>query len=401
MATGWSRFAYRFGEYYRTVPSHELWMPPRLSHREWMFSRWDGRPPDRHRAFRSMQDLSRRLISDPPHSCFYSTAYYKEPEQRKMDEKGWQGADLIFDLDGDHLPGVTDRDFPGMLDEIQIQAWRLWNDFLEPDFGFKEEHLQLSFSGHRGFHLHYRDPNLWSLDRDARRELVSHITGDGISVEAVLRGGEHGWRKRIEQGVFNVLGRLNKLNQGDESQRKVLKSFIESRKKAPDSQAKRVSNIELDDLAKKAQVTESRKRLMQPQYRRHVFGKRLNNIFWELVRGDSNVILADAGETDESVTVDIKRVIRWITSLHGKSGLRVTEFPLSRLDPDGSNPFDALQETLPFGQGSPQQLELKVDNITARIGDEEISGSTGQTVNANESLAMFLVLKGWAEPISG
>ena len=30
-----------------------------------------------------------------------------------MADKLWQGADLIFDLDGDHLPGVTDRDFPG------------------------------------------------------------------------------------------------------------------------------------------------------------------------------------------------------------------------------------------------------------------------------------------------
>ena len=26
---------------------------------------------------------------------------------------------LIFDLDGDHLPGVSDRDFPSMLELIQ------------------------------------------------------------------------------------------------------------------------------------------------------------------------------------------------------------------------------------------------------------------------------------------
>ena len=42
-------------------------------------------------------------------------------------------------------------------------------------------------------------------------------------------------------------------------------------------------------------------------------------------------------EADEVVTIDVRRQIRWPTSLHGKSGLRVTEFPLSRLDPDGSN----------------------------------------------------------------
>ena len=36
-----------------------------------------------------------------------------------MAEKGWLGADLIFDLDGDHLPGVSDNDFPAMIDVIQ------------------------------------------------------------------------------------------------------------------------------------------------------------------------------------------------------------------------------------------------------------------------------------------
>ena len=34
-----------------------------------------------------------------------------------------------------------------MIDVIQEQAWSLWNDFLEPDFGFKEEYLQVTFSG--------------------------------------------------------------------------------------------------------------------------------------------------------------------------------------------------------------------------------------------------------------
>ena len=40
-----------------------------------------------------------------------------------MDDKIWQGADLIFDLDGDHLPGVTDRDFPAML-EVSVLKCR-------------------------------------------------------------------------------------------------------------------------------------------------------------------------------------------------------------------------------------------------------------------------------------
>ena len=109
------------------------------------------------------------------HSCFYSTAYWRRPFELKMADKLWQGADLIFDLDGDHLPGVTDRDFPGMLEVIQEQAWSLWNDYLEPEFGFSEDHLQVTFSGHRGFHLHYRDPKLFHLDSEsAQRVGLTH-----------------------------------------------------------------------------------------------------------------------------------------------------------------------------------------------------------------------------------
>ena len=60
------------------------------------------------------------------------------------------------------LPGVTDQVFSTMLNVIQEQAHGLWNDFLlQPEFGFDEQFLQVTFSGHRGFHLHYRDPSLF------------------------------------------------------------------------------------------------------------------------------------------------------------------------------------------------------------------------------------------------
>ena len=79
----------------------------------------------------------------------------------------WQFQDQGYD----HLPGVTDNDYPAMIEVIQGQAWRLWNEFLEPEFGFKEKHAQFTFSGHRGFHIHVRDPNLLHLDSNARREI--------------------------------------------------------------------------------------------------------------------------------------------------------------------------------------------------------------------------------------
>ena len=177
MAEGWSRFALRFSEYYGAKTPEQLWTPPRLRNREWMFVPWGGAPPDRHRAFSDKTELHSYLTSRTPHSCFHSTAYYRDPLNRKMSEKGWLGADLIFDLDGDHLPGVSDTDFPSMIETIQEQAWRLWSEFLHPEFGFKEEYVQTTFSGHRGFHIHVRDPSLMHLDSNARREIVNYIRG--------------------------------------------------------------------------------------------------------------------------------------------------------------------------------------------------------------------------------
>ena len=50
-------------------------------------------------------------------------------------------------------------------------------------------------------------------------------------------------------------------------------------------------------------------------------------LFLNLLKADASVVLGSAGETDEVVTIDVRRQIRWPTSLHGKSGMRVSEFP--------------------------------------------------------------------------
>ena len=96
------------------------------------------------------------------------------------------------------------------------------------------------------------------------------------------------------------------------------------------------------------------------------------------------------------MTVDVKRVIRWVGSLHGKSGLRVTEFPLSRLEPGRSNSFDAMDESSVFSTQNNCKVELIVDDVTARISGQEISGSSGDLFEVHESMATFLGLKGWA-----
>ena len=396
MSVGWARYAFKFGEYYQACKPDDMWYPPRLRSREWMFVGFDDRPPERHRGFRKPDELLAHVVRKIPKSCFYSTAYYLDPNQRSMKDKMLQGADLIFDLDGDHLPGVTDGDFPAMISAIQDQAHQLWFDFLEPEFGFDEKYLQVTFSGHRGFHLHYRSPDIWELDSQARREIVAHIKGEGADVSTIIQGPDSDWKRRIISGVDAVINKLDLAHNGNRQVLKELKGIIDSRRNG-------VGEKRLLTLAEKIQDQGRRVRLVEGYTSGKLstqFGDNLDKIFNDLVIGDKAVVLGNAGETDEVVTIDLKRVIRWPTSLHGKSGMKVVEFPLDRLDPHGPNPFDPLLEAVPWRMGEP---DVKVKSIKSdvryRIGTAEGELDEGEEYNVDEATATFLVLKRWADPI--
>ena len=402
MAEGWSRFALRFSEFYQSLSINDLWGPPRFRSREWMFIPWGSRPPDRHRGFTDKSELLHYLRSKSPHSCFHSTAYYRDPYQRKMSDKGWLGADLIFDLDGDHLPGVSDGNFPAMIELIQEQAWKLWSEFLEPEFGFQEQYVQTSFSGHRGFHIHVRDPAYLQLDSNARRQLVNYIRGEGVSVNAVVGNAEGGWKTRVETGIEGVLQNLQGIASGQpdkKSRLNELHEIMKQRIRNPNCTVKSCSRSKLEQLAEQS-LDEERVTRLRDDHSLRVFPGDNTSIFWELVKGDSSVVLGTAGETDENVTVDVKRVIRWIGSLHGKCGLRVTEIPLSRLNPDATDAFDPLTEAVALSGESTHKIELTKDDVTARISDTYVEGGSGEIFDVPESMATFLSLKGWGSLIS-
>lgn len=397
MASGWARFAHRFGQYYQHAP---LWSPPRIKTREWMFIPFGGAPPLRHKSFSSVAQVQSFLSQRAMHSCFYSTAYWRRPYELKMAEKLWQGADLIFDLDGDHLPGVTDRDFPGMLAVIQDQAWSLWNDFLEPEFGFKEDHLQVTFSGHRGFHLHYRDPALFHLDSEARRELVSHIRGEGVDVQGGLARYHDqqakGWTQRIREGMDAMIVTLREIHRGSEGSTSELRR-LESELQAMQDREGTTSQRSAAAIRRLAELMDHDQRVARLKDGKFEVLGNYQALFLNLLKADASVVLGSAGETDEVVTIDVRRQIRWPTSLHGKSGMRVSEFPLSRLDPDGHDPYNPLNEAFVLGLDQTAEVEWTVDDAIAQFGDRRLESSVGERIQVHESAATFLVLKGWAQ----
>ncbi|HJM45257.1 MAG TPA: DNA primase small subunit domain-containing protein, partial [Candidatus Poseidoniaceae archaeon] len=348
-SSDWARYALKFGDYYRNA---ELWTPPRLRMREWMLSPFGTNKPLRHKSFSSVSNLREFLVNRTPASVFYSTAYWNDPNELKMSDKGWKGADLIFDLDGDHLPHINPYNFPEMLETIREYAWNLWYDFLEPDFGFDEKYLQVTFSGHRGFHLHYRDPNIFHLDSSARRELVNHIRGNSVDVDK-SRNTEgwinaNGWPNKVVEGSKNLIEKIDFINNNEGSvEAKILtNSLLESMGEKYMTKNKK-PKAPFKNMIEKFKGKGVKEQIMTGKFTR--LGEKNKQVFEELIKADQSIILSKSGETDDPVTVDVRRVIRYPTSLHGKSGLKVTEFPLHRLDPDNNNKFDPLTEAVVFG----------------------------------------------------
>ena len=111
----------------------------------------------RHLGFRDLKELRSFLKKQVPLHAYHSSTYYNKPNARTMDEKGWLGADLVFDLDADHLDDVENMSLEEMLAAVKIEFHKLLDSYLLGDFGFDEKDVQIVFSGGRGYHAHVRN----------------------------------------------------------------------------------------------------------------------------------------------------------------------------------------------------------------------------------------------------
>ncbi len=181
----------KFREYYLKA---ELYIPMEFSRREWAFVPIDSFPDfvmNRHISFSSYEELKRYVVSKTPMHAYYSSAYYSDPSA-EMDRKGWMGADLIFDIDADHMPKRS-------LKAAKMEVFKLVK-ILTDDFGIDERDLEVVFSGHRGYHVHVYDESLRGLDPSERREIADYLT---------LKGLKPGWSTQ-GQRVERCMERLNK-----------------------------------------------------------------------------------------------------------------------------------------------------------------------------------------------
>ncbi|OGD48061.1 MAG: hypothetical protein A3K76_01765 [Euryarchaeota archaeon RBG_13_57_23] len=340
-----------FSRHYRQTA---LAMPDRFSKREFGFMFYDRQGMVRHTAFPTRASLKKYLIEQTPAHVYYSCAYYEKPDAQTMPEKKWLGADLIFDLDADHVEGAQNMPYEKMLERVKEEVTRLVDEFLLGDLGVPENELKIAFSGGRGYHVHINSPKVLRLTSHERREIVDFVTGTDLDIDWLFPPkpfeisrfkdrvdsdkkrtmpslDDGGWRRRIRKGIDTLLDEIESMDPVD-ARSKLAELFEESKRD--------IGKKTLEGLYKDLFGGKTGKRgvdRMRAENTFEVFSeKRHSDAFLDLV--DMRVRGRMKGETDEPVTSDIKRLIRLPTSLHGKTGFEVV--PLTRRELTGFNPFD-------------------------------------------------------------
>lgn len=368
-----------------TSTENMLYLPPRFTLREFAFLYSGSRGMHRPVRFGSKEELMKFMIEKTPLHTYYSTAYYSNPEA-PMKDKDWLGADLVFDLDADHLPGGEDIPYTQQLELVKKKTYMLLHDFLLDDLGFNPDDISLNFSGHRGYHIHIRRGDILNMSRNSRRELVDYITGRGLDLDTVLPSKQivvdqfkdhkktvtsyelppkeaGGWMKKIRIMIGSLLERWASMPE-EEVTAEMMEKHGMGKKRAEALYKDMFIDGKWKDIAAEGKLdTLSESGGVGIKW----FVKIIEGIIEE--HNVSEIGDDVVGTTDEPVTGDIKRLIRLPMSIHGGSFLCAVPLAL-----DDLSSFNPLIHALPKGLGDDIyriRLDRTPEEDTIILGESE------------------------------
>ena len=393
-----------FASYYAKRGPKE---PRDLPHREFAFMTFGEKMVIRHKGFRSYGELRDFMANLGPSDAFYSSAYFAKPDEPDMKAKGWLGADLIFDIDADHLPtscreehdrwacpscgysgrGEAPEKCPKCSSDKLLEVKWICDkclsaakdelirliEVLEGELGLRASDMIASFSGHRGYHLQVCSKAVLGLGQDERGEIVDYLLAIGLDPEALglipgakLDMSEPGWRGRLARALYAILCRADEVELRSLGLRpKAVRALLASR------------DIVLDCLEHG-----------RPLYLPRGFGRAsLKKLLVACAE-------REAIKVDPVVTRDTHRLVRMSGALHGKTGLLKVDVPL-----DGLEGFDPLSSAVAFGK-KPIRVKIAegIPEVPAiRLGDEAYGPfEPGEFVVVPLCVAIFLMCKGVA-----
>ncbi|MEM3403629.1 MAG: DNA primase small subunit domain-containing protein [Nitrososphaeria archaeon] len=254
----------------------KLRVPSRLPEREIGYLTFSPERMVRHLALKSEGELRALILHEVPKALYYSSAYYDDPSA-PINERIWKGADLIFDIDLDHLPyeenlmtsfyicpicknmfdNLINKNCPNCnsqtIEEVKIATKKglesckkeiiKLTEILEKDFGLLKDNFCIYFSGKRGYHLTVEGSKYEIADQPFRIELSDYLTLNGFKINRILNENisieqqihqfpspwERGWLGRFSREYIKSTF-SDFINHDEDSFRKILLSILSSSK---------------------------------------------------------------------------------------------------------------------------------------------------------------------------
>ncbi|MEM3737276.1 MAG: DNA primase small subunit PriS [Candidatus Bathyarchaeia archaeon] len=397
----------KFREYY-WGSIDEIDAPSDMERREFGFFTFNKKPV-RHKSFKTIGQLRDFIKVLVPSDAYYSSAYYQKPDAETMGEKNWMGADLIFDVDCDHLPttckaehdewrctvcGRFGRGRPPTRcpecggERLKADMWICDKCLeatkqellkliciLEEDFGISDREMFAVFSGHRGYHLHVESDTVKSMSSIERKEVVDYVTATGLNPvyhgvtmsERPLIGpspADIGWGGRLARAIYTL----------------ALKTPQELKEAGVDGRlAKMIENNRgrIIEAWERGGVWASLREFAGPKTLERILSKALTFM---------------AASVDTVVTTDIHRLIRLPTTLHGKTGLKVIAMPIHKLAA-----FEPLRDAIAFTEGDILVKVYKAPKI--RLGGHSYGPFLDEEAVLPSAVAIFLICRNKASPL--
>lgn len=380
-----------------------------LPQREFGFIQWDQPGMTRHKAFSTLPNLTQFLERNGPRHTYVSTTGYAHPDYQDMNDKGYQFCDFVIDIDMDHFHtpckaehdawtcnachqegkgekpekcpqcgGVKFQEFNWLCEICLTAAKKEFlkaTSLLEHDFGIPPEEMKYFFSGNRGYHAHVENSRFRQLDGESRRELTDYVTTVGLSLDALglrlmsrkiigFSKDTPGWAGRIAQFIGDFL-----------------------------------ATVKTEDLVKNVGLKPNQARAIMDNNKEIQERFRNNETNWT-IKGtsiDTWKALCDYAvknifpNIDIPVSLDVHRLIRLPDSLHGKTGFRVMQIPIDKIQE-----FDPFRDALVFGS---QPLKVKMKGCPKfRIGDIMYGPYTaGEIVEVPATAGIFALCQGVAD----
>jgi DNA primase small subunit len=386
--------------------------PKEIEKREFGYFTFEQNIMVRHLKMKNQEEILKLIKSVTPLHIYYSSAFYEDPSA-PMEKKGWNGAELIFDIDADHIVSDCQKEHKfwicnnckesGMApipkkcpicksDKINEIDWFCDKcltlakneaikliEILEIDFGIQSKNINVFFSGHRGYHIHIDSEYVRKLDQNARREIVDYLIGEGIdfSRHGIYKpkrstsfiGPDYdskSWSGRIARGIYDIFLRMK--NPSFEEY------FIENLGKS--TYKNFLNNLE---------------NLIELWHEKPVWSFVPNIKKKDIEKICMLALKEQAIKLDTIVTTDIHRLIRLGNSLNGKTGWICKEIDINKLES-----FDPLISPSPFDY---ENYDVKIKVFSSpkfRFGQNFFGPYKNKIVKLPLAIAIFLICKGVA-----